>query len=130
MTNRENGSIHLGLEILGHQILTLDGRMLGKVDDLDIDLNAEPPIVTAILMGPQAWGRRFPGLLGRFILSAHRRMHPDPDPQPIQIPASHITDLSSAVEVAHEPAEAERGMGLWVREQFIDHIPGSRHATK
>jgi sporulation protein YlmC with PRC-barrel domain len=127
--NREP-DLHAALELLDHQVVTLQGRMAGKVDDLEIDLTADPPVLSAILMGPQAWGRRFPGLFGRFVVAVHKRMHEDPDPQPYRIPTSHITDITTAVEVAHEVPEAERGMGLWVREQFIDRIPGSRHAAE
>ena len=122
--------LHATLELLDRQVVTLQGRMVGKVDDLEIDVTADPPVVSAILMGPQARGPRYPGLLGRFVVSVHKRMHEDPDPQPYRIPASHITDVSSAVEVAHEAPEAERGMGLWVREQFIARIPGSRHEAE
>jgi sporulation protein YlmC with PRC-barrel domain len=125
-----NQDLHANLELLDRQVVTLEGRMVGKIDDLEIDVTADPPVVGAILMGPQAWGPRFPGLFGRFVVSLHKRMHEDPDPQPYRIPASHITDISTAVEVAHEAPEAERGMGLWVREQFIDRIPGSRHAPE
>src|SRR3954470_59676 len=126
-TARDLHAVH---ELLDHQVVTLEGRMAGKVDDLEIDVTADQPVVSAILMGPQAWGRRFPGLFGRFVVSVHRRMHSDPAPEPSRVPASHITDISSAVEVAHELPAAERGMGLWVREQFIDRIPGSRHETE
>src|SRR4051794_14750038 len=122
-----NQDLHANLELLDHQVVTLEGRMVGKVDDLEIDVTSDPPVVSAILMGPQARGPRYPGLLGRFVVSVHRRMHEDPDPQPYRIPTSHITDVSSAVEVANEVDESERGLGLWVRQQFIDRIPGSRH---
>jgi len=123
-------SLHANLELLDHQIVTLEGRMVGKVDDLEIDLTSDPPIVGAILMGPQARGPRYPGLLGRFVVSVHKRMHEDPDPQPYRIPASSITDITTAVEVAREVPESERGLGLWVREQFIGRIPGSSHETE
>lgn len=122
--------LHAVHELLDHQVVTLEGRMVGKVDDLEIDVAADPPVVSAILMGPQAWGRRVPGMFGRVVLSVHKRLHEDPEPQPYHIPASSVTDISSAVEVAHEAPAAERGMGLWVREQFIDRIPGSRHETE
>jgi len=125
-----SADLHANYELMDHQIVTLEGRMVGKVDDLEIDLTSDPPVVGAILMGPQARGPRYPGLFGRFVVSVHKRMHEDPDPQPYRIPASHITDISTAVEVAHEVPAAERGLDLWVREQFIARIPGSRHETE
>jgi hypothetical protein len=130
MNDTDNQSLHANLELLDNQVVTLEGRMVGKVDDLEIDLTADPPLITAILMGPQAWGRRLPGLVGRFVVSVHRRLHDDPDPPPYRITTSSITHLTSAVEVAHEVPAAERGMGLWVREQFTDRIPGSSHETE
>lgn len=129
--SRPGREVMAALHLLDRQVLARGtGRMVAKVDDLELDLEADPPRVTALLIGPQAWGARLPGLLGRFVVSAHRRLHADSDPQPETIPIAHLTDLSSAVEVDHEPPSDERGLGAWVQEQIIRRIPGATDAPE
>jgi len=120
--------LHAVLHLLDRQILDHDGRMVAKVDDLEIDLTREPPVLTAILTGPQAWGPRLPGLLGRFVVAVHRRLHEDVDPRPTRIPASQIIEVTSAVHITSAPDT--QGFERWVDEQFIRRIPGAGDASE
>ena len=57
--------IHLGRNLLDHQLLDRDGRRCGNVDDLAIEGGpGERAEVVAILAGPGVWPQRA-GLLGR-----------------------------------------------------------------
>lgn len=48
-------TLHAGLHLLDHQLLDdATGRMVGKVDDLELDLTADPPVVTALLRHDEA----------------------------------------------------------------------------
>jgi hypothetical protein len=96
----------LGRQLLDRQIVDGDGRLAGKVDDVEITLpgetgtEAEPdhdpgnardrdvravgavaerPIVTALLSGRQALARRLGGHLGAIAVTLSRRILPDPD---------------------------------------------------
>lgn len=126
MTGR---TLHANLHLLDRQVLATGQRhMLGKVDDLELDLTADPPVVTAILSGPQAWGPRLPGLLGQFVMAIHRRLHREPDPGPNRIPAGAITEVDSAVHVAFGDQLPLNGLAVWIDEQVIRRIPGAGDA--
>jgi hypothetical protein len=96
----------LGRQLLDRQIVDRDGRLAGKVDDVEITLpgetgtEAEPdhdpdatpdrdvrdvsavaerPTVTALLSGRQALSRRIGGRVGAIAYTLSRRILPDPD---------------------------------------------------
>jgi hypothetical protein len=120
--------LHADLHVLDRQVVSKrDGRLLAKVDDVELDLDANPPHVSAILTGPQALGVRLPGLLGAFVVAVHRRLHPDRAPGPNVIPASRIVDVTSAVHVDSQDGLDVQGFGDWVDEQIVRRIPGSGH---
>jgi sporulation protein YlmC with PRC-barrel domain len=124
-------TLHANLHLLDRQVVDKrSGRMIAKVDDVEIDTAGDYPIVTALLTGPQAWGKRLPGLLGAFVRSVHRRLHDEPDPGPGVIPAGLIVDVTSAVDI--EPTEEldVQGFGVWADRQIISRIPGARHAPE
>jgi hypothetical protein len=123
--------LHAQLHLLDRQVVSRrDGRLLGKVDDLELDLAGDVPHLSALLSGPAAWGHRLPGLLGAFVRSVHRRLHPQRDPGPNVIPAARIVDVTSAVHVDSGDNLDIQGFGIWVDEQIICRIPGSGHAAE
>lgn len=131
---RDNGAsgriLHAQLHLLDRQIIDhRSGRMVAKVDDVEIDLSGDQPMVTALLTGPAAWGPRLPGLLGRMVTSVHRRLHPDDGPEPNVVDMAHVVEIGSAVEV-DDTDLGTKALDTWVREQFIDRIPGAGHATE
>lgn len=126
MTGR---TLHAHLHLLDRQIIDKGtGRMVAKVDDVELDLSGDYPIVTAFLTGPQAWGKRLPGLLGRWVCAVHRRLHPDAEPGPNAIPAGLVVDVGSAVIIGSTDHLDVQGLGRWVDEQVIRRIPGADHA--
>jgi hypothetical protein len=84
--------------------------------------------VAALLTGPAALGPRLPGLLGRFVVSVYRRLHPEPDPGPNRIPAGLIVEIDSAVAIDSGDHVHVQGFGRWVDEQIISRIPGADDA--
>ena len=120
--------IHGRLHLLDRQVVSKrDGRLVGKVDDLELEVDVERPYVCALLTGPQALGGRLPGLLGGFVRSVHRRLHPDPDPGPNAIPAGRIVDITSAVQIDSHDGLAVAGFGDWLESQVVCRIPGASH---
>src|SRR6266511_2011098 len=111
--------LDLHLHLLDRQVIDVDGRMVCKVDDLELELDtAGRPYVTAILVGPRALGPR----LGGRLAGADRQQ------QPPRIDFAQVTDIGSAVKLARRADEVDVGpLERWVDEHVIGRIPGSTH---
>jgi hypothetical protein len=121
------------LELLDRQIVDPEGRLAGKVDDLELEAPDDPealPIVTAILSGPGALAAQIGGEAGRWLASVERRLSSSPDQAPSRIPFGLVrrVDYEVAIAVPHEELETSRAE-RWARDVLIDKIPGSRHAA-
>ena len=122
--------LHAQLHLLDRQVVQHGtGRMVAKVDDVELDLDADVPTVTALLTGPGAWGPRLPGVLGRSVTGIHRRLHPAEEPEPSRIDWSHVVEVDSAVHVDRDDL-GPHGLGRWLDEHFIGRIPGARHEAE
>ena len=65
----------VGYELLDLQILDRDGMEVGKVDDVEFHLDEDGvPYLTALLVGPDVFGHRIGGWLGRVITATTRRL--------------------------------------------------------
>lgn len=119
------------LDLLDRQLVDSDGRLAGKVDDLELTVSDDgsPPVVTAILCGPQALGPRLGGRLGAWTVAIARRLHPDADPHPARIDFSRVTDIGTAVVLSMPAATlANQRLESWVRQHLIGRIPGAGDA--
>ena len=124
--------VDAALQLLDHQLIDCDGRLVGKIDDLELARQEDGRlVVTAILSGPGALGRRFPGVLGRCVLALWRRLHPDPEPQPARIPYTAVTDIGSALTLSVARADLpNQGLENWARTQVVAKLPGAGHAPE
>jgi sporulation protein YlmC with PRC-barrel domain len=121
----------IGFDLLDRQILDRDGQPVGKVDDVEIDYDADgTPYVSALLMGQQALGRRIGGVLGRWMTGAARRLADTPDKEPIRIDMEQVAGIDSAVNLSVK-RELLRAPALetWLRDHLIDRIPGAHHES-
>jgi sporulation protein YlmC with PRC-barrel domain len=105
--------LHLGHNILDHQLLDKDGRRCGNVDDLAIE-DAE---VVAILSGPGYWPPRA-GWLGRFAgwIGGSGR---------VRIPWEEVTKIDSGVHLRGAATEYGLGKGDDRLRPFVERIPGA-----
>src|SRR4029450_8950181 len=73
--------LEAGLHLLDRQLIDADGRLAGKVDDLELEFpeGGGPPVVTAILVGPGGSPRRPPA--GGVPQPPPRRRRPPPRPR-------------------------------------------------
>jgi hypothetical protein len=117
------------LHLLDRQILDPDGRLVAKVDDLELSQRQDGQLfVSAILTGPGALGPRFGGRLGHWVVAIWARLRSDSDPSPGRIKASDITDLDSAVHIAVRSSELRiNGLEAWVNDHVITRLPGATH---
>ncbi|MEV6285696.1 hypothetical protein [Kribbella sp. NPDC051770] len=71
--------LHAQLHLLDRQLLDQhSGRMLGKIDDVELDLDADVPVVTALISGRE------------------------------RIPANQITEIGSAVKILNQDLDLDR----------------------
>jgi len=120
------------LNLLDRQLVDRDGRLVGKVDDVELGRRDDGRlVVTAILSGPGALGPRLPGLLGRATLAVWRRLHQDADPAPARIEISAVSEIGSVVTLARSVADLpNQDLEAWARRQVIDKLPGADHASE
>jgi sporulation protein YlmC with PRC-barrel domain len=109
--------LDLAFGLLDHQLIDADGRRCGKVDDLAIEGGpGETPVVTAILVGPDAWKGR--GRLGR--LAA--RLAGDGS---VRLPWDVVDDVTSAVALNKSAQELGLGRGEDRAAAWVKRLPGS-----
>jgi sporulation protein YlmC with PRC-barrel domain len=106
-------TIHLGHNVLDHQLLDKDGRRCGNVDDLAVDGDE----VVAIFSGPGTWSARA-GRLGRFAgwIGGGGR---------VRIPWEEVTKIDSAVHLRRTASEYGLGKGDDRLRPFFERIPGA-----
>jgi hypothetical protein len=122
------------LELLDRQLVDRDGRLVGKVDDVEFAIDDEPdalPRVTALLAGLGALANHIGGDTGAALAAAERRLAARRDRQPSRVDIAAVTDIASAIELDadHEDLDTNRGE-RWVRDVIVDKIPGAGHAAE
>jgi sporulation protein YlmC with PRC-barrel domain len=122
-----------GLHLLDHQLVDSDGKMAGKVDDLELRFSDDvtgPPIVSGIYAGPGALSRRVGGKIGAWIESIHRRLHPASEPGPARVPFGIVKRVDNVIELSVPKRDLELSQFEdWVRDRIISRIPGAHHET-
>ena len=122
--------LEAGLHLLDRQLVDSEGRLAGKVDDLELELpsGGGPPLVTAVLAGPGALGRRIGGRLGAVIEAAANRLR-DGEGRPARVPFAVVKRIGSAVELSVPRAELETNrLEAWTRDHLIGRLPGAGDA--
>ena len=123
--------LHAALHILDRQLRDRDGRLCGKVDDLELTRDPDTGViyVAAILSGPgtllyRLGRRRF----GSWLQRTNEAIEPDELGVGGRIPIERVTDIGTAVVLAASADElANHGGERWARDHVIGHIPGGRH---
>lgn len=114
------------LHLLDRQLVDADGRLVGKVDDLELESDASGALkVSAVLVGPGALGPRFGGQIGSWIVAIWSRLHRDVTPAPRRIPMADVVAIESAVHVGRSVPKSDGE--VWVETYVVGRIPGARH---
>jgi hypothetical protein len=132
--------LHADLDLLDHQLRDRDGRLCGKVDDLELVRSGDTFYVAAILSGPGTlWCRLGAAKLGRWLERARRQVataeppggEAQPTSDPGRISMGLVHRIGPVIDVAVTAGDlASSQAERWARENIISHIPGSRHATE
>ncbi|HEY3671950.1 MAG TPA: hypothetical protein VGN51_13520 [Acidimicrobiia bacterium] len=136
--NREPGGagrqVSAVLELLDRQLVDRDGRLVGKVDDVEFELDGEPdalPRVTALLAGLGALANNIGGDSGAALAAAERRLAERRDRQPSRVDIAIVRDIGSAIELDDHAEDLDTNRGeRWVRDVIIGKIPGAGHAAE
>lgn len=115
--------------LLDRQIFDVDGETVGKVDDLEFTEAPDggPPVMTAILCGPSALGRRIGGRLGNWWAAIGQRLRPVRQDYPNRIPIREVESVDRVavkLSVSRDVLDADRFRD-WTRDHIIAHIPGA-----
>jgi sporulation protein YlmC with PRC-barrel domain len=89
------------LDLLDRQLLDVDGRMLGKVDDVELTQTDDGLTVTALLTGQIALLHRLGGRLGNQLATKYVLLRPSETNRgrPWRLPIDDIERLDSAVHL-------------------------------
>jgi hypothetical protein len=120
--------LEAGLHLLDRQLVDRDGRLAGKVDDLELELpeGGGPPLVTAILAGPGALGRR----LGASVEAAANRLR-DGEPRPARVSFAVVKRIGSSIELSVPRDELETNrLEARTRDHLIGRLPGAGDAPE
>jgi hypothetical protein len=123
--------IWAALELLDHQIVDVDGRLAGKVDDLEFangEDPATPPELTAVCSGLGALAGQIGGDLGAWLRAIEVRLAPS-ERHSGRIATALVGGIGEHVEVtvAREALPSNRAEA-WARDVVVSKIPGAGHA--
>jgi len=122
-----------GLHLLDRQLVDKNGRLAGKVDDLELTFpeGGGPPQVTAILAGPGALSRRLGGRFGAWLEAVANRLRDGDDDHPARIPFAVVKQIGSAIDLSVAKAELETDrLEAWTRDRIIGKLPGANDAPE
>jgi len=114
--NKLEGRIDGALDLLDRQLLDVEGRMLGKVDDVELTPTDEGLTVTALLTGDVALLHRLGGKLGHGLVATYVLLRPSETNRgrPWRLPIDDVERLDSAVHLrVHRDESAIRDIETW-----------------
>ncbi|WBB69585.1 hypothetical protein [Micromonospora sp. WMMD812] len=123
--------LQLGRQLLDRQLVDVDGRLVGKVDDVEFALDDDGvPYVRTLLVGPGALGDRVGGRLGRLLVRAAERFVTDRPLDALRIPFHLVDRVDSAVRLRARADELPPSpVEDWLRRHLIERIPGAGRAS-
>jgi sporulation protein YlmC with PRC-barrel domain len=127
MTHPLPTELDAGLALLDRQIVDSDGRMVAKVDDVELEQRDDGRIVvTGLLTGPGALGPRIGGAVGVLSRATWSRLAGRDADRPRRIGYEHVVELGTVITLAVSRRTVDvDGFETWVRERLIKAIPGA-----
>jgi sporulation protein YlmC with PRC-barrel domain len=120
------------LELLDRQLVDRNGRLVGKVDDVELTEDADAlPCVNALLSGLGALAGHLGGDLGRALAALERRLAKEPERVSSRIDFALVCELGSSILLAADREELDTDRAeRWTRDVVIDKIPGAGDAAE
>ena len=126
-------SISLRIALLDNQVVDCNRLPIGRVDDLEIEVEGGPPQVTEVITGSEALGGRLGGFLGRWIAAASARLRSADQKQgPPRIEIAAVEEIEPLIElsVAKDELPQVAGLERWLAANFVGRLPGSGDASQ
>ncbi len=121
------------LELLDRQLVDADGRLAGKVDDLELTdpgEGLEQPRLTAILTGPAALAGRLHTPVGRRLTRIGARRLAFGHDQPSRMPLDQVQAVDSAVRLRIAADQLDTGAGERLSELLgAEVVDGHGHSV-
>jgi sporulation protein YlmC with PRC-barrel domain len=118
--------------LLDRQVVDLAGAKIGKVDDVELEIDdAGRPRITALLVGQRALGLRIGGPWGGRLAAVATRLRAEEDPRPLRIPYDHVAHAGSHLTVSlRREVLTTPPLESWLRRHLIGRIPGAGDARE
>jgi hypothetical protein len=123
--------IQLAKQLLDRQIVDVDGRLVGRVDDIAFAVDEHGyPYVDCLLTGQAALGQRIGGPVGRLLVAVADRFTDDPPVPPLRVALTQVDRVDSMVRLRCPAADLPPSpVESWLRRHLIDRIPGAGRAS-
>jgi sporulation protein YlmC with PRC-barrel domain len=120
----DDTEVDLVYRILDDQLVDVDGRRCGRVDDLEFDGDlGDPPRLHAVLSGSGTWHRRLPRPLRRIGRRAFGAGTLGADV--IRVPWTQVEDIGTTVKLKAKARELGLGQGDDRQARTIEKLPDS-----
>jgi hypothetical protein len=125
LSDNAKQAVDAGLHLFDRQLVDKDGRLSGKVDDLELTFpdDGSAPVVTAILAGPGALAHRMAGRTGRWIESVRWRLARLSGPP--RIAFGVVRKIGAQVELAVSRDELDVTTSERWATRIVERIPGA-----
>jgi len=112
-------------DVLDKSIVDRNGREMGRVDAIVLDVGDGQPRITALLVGPSALGSRLHPAVGRLMHTLERHLGVARG-RPARIAVEDVEEVDRRVRLRLSIGETDVGaIEQWVR-RWIVRLPGSR----
>ena len=126
-------SISLRIALLDNQVVDCNRLPIGRVDDLEIEVEGGRPRVTTIVTGSEALGGRIGGFLGRWMTAVSARLRSRAQGEgPPRIDLVAVKQIEPLIELKVDKDELPQVAGLerWLAANFVGRLPRSGDASQ
>ena len=85
-------------DVLDKSVIDRNGREMGRVDAIRLEMGDGPPRITALLIGPSALGSRIHPTLGRLMNAVERQLGVDKD-RPVTIGVGDVDEIDRKIRL-------------------------------
>jgi hypothetical protein len=119
------------ISLLDAQLVDCERLPIGRIDDLELEVEGRGPSVTAILTGSEALGQRIGGLTGAAMAAISARVRIG-SKGPTRLDPALVEEILPLVRLGVRFADLEEVAGLehWLERHVVGKLPGSGHEAE